>query len=99
MSAVIHESEARARSGSTAARKERRQQPLHACVRTSLELFFRDMDGHEVDGVYDMVLGQVEHAMLESVMNYTRGNQTRASEVLGINRSTLRKKLKQYNLL
>ena len=46
-----------------------------------------------------MVLGQVEHAMLESVMTHTRGNQTRAAEVLGINRSTLRKKLKQYGIL
>mgnify|MGYP002713120161 CR=1 FL=1 len=97
MSAVIRVGEASARS--TSARRERRKQPLHACVQSSLELFFRDMDGHEVDGVYSMVLGQVEHAMLESVMGYTRGNQTRASEVLGINRSTLRKKLKQYNLL
>jgi Fis family transcriptional regulator len=97
MSAVIREGEARARS--TPVRGERRKQPLRACVQSSLELFFRDMEGHEVDGVYNMVLGQVEHAMLESVMSYTRGNQTRASEVLGINRSTLRKKLKQYDLL
>ena len=41
----------------------------------------------------------VEQAMLESVMQHTRSNQTRAAEVLGINRSTLRKKLKLYGLL
>ncbi|MDT8388853.1 MAG: DNA-binding transcriptional regulator Fis [Thiogranum sp.] len=78
---------------------ERRRQPLRSCVQSALELFFRDLDGHEAEGVYDMVLGQVEQAMLESVMAHTRGNQTRAAEVLGINRSTLRKKLKQHKIL
>lgn len=95
MSAVIHEGETLRGLPSG----ERRKQPLRACVQSSLELYFRDLDGYQADGVYDMVVGQVEHAMLESVMTHTRGNQTRAAEVLGINRSTLRKKLKQYGLL
>lgn len=79
--------------------RERRQQPLRASVQSALELFFRDLDGHDAEGVYDMVIGQVEQAMLESIMQHTRSNQTRAAEVLGINRSTLRKKLKQHGLL
>ncbi len=79
--------------------QERRKQPLRAAVQSALELFFRDLDGHQAEGVYDMVIGQVEQAMLESVMRHTRSNQTRAAEVLGINRSTLRKKLKQHGLL
>ena len=78
---------------------ERRKQPLRACVQSALEIYFKDLDGHDAEGVYDMVIGQIEHAMLESVMQHTRSNQTRASEVLGINRSTLRKKLKLYGLL
>lgn len=80
-------------------RRERRKEPLRACVQSALDLYFMDLDGHQADGVYDMVIGQVEHAMLESVMQHTRSNQTRAAEVLGINRSTLRKKLKLYGLL
>ena len=79
--------------------RERRKEPLWACVQSALDLYFKDMDGHQADGVYDMVVGQVEQAMLESVMQHTRSNQTRAAEVLGINRSTLRKKLKLYGLL
>jgi len=79
--------------------RERRKQPLRACVQSALELYFRDLDGHDAEGVYDMVIGQVEQAMLESVMHHMRSNQTRAAEVLGINRSTLRKKLKAYGLL
>ena len=78
---------------------ERRKEPLRTCVQSALELYLRDLDGHQADGIYDMVIGQVEHAMLESIMQHTRSNQTRAAEMLGINRSTLRKKLKLYGLL
>jgi len=46
-----------------------------------------------------MVLAEVEAPLFESVMAYTKDNQTRASELLGLNRGTLRKKLKQYGLL
>ena len=79
--------------------RERRKQPLRTSVLTALERYFNDLEGHQPDNVYDMVIGQVEQAMLECVITRTRGNQTRAAEVLGINRSTLRKKLKLYGLL
>ncbi len=88
-----------AQEARTLVAQERRKQPLRAAVQSALELFFRDLDGHQAEGVYDMVIGQVEQAMLESIMQHTRSNQTRAAEVLGINRSTLRKKLKQHGLL
>ena len=78
---------------------ERRKQPLRICVQSSLDLYFMDLDGHPPEGIYDMVIGEVEQAMLESVMLHVRGNQTRAAEALGMNRSTLRKKLKHYRLL
>lgn len=96
MSAVIMESGVATPQLPTS---ERRKQPLRTCVHSALEIFFNDLDGHDAEGVYDMVIGQIEHAMLESVMRHTRSNQTRAAEVLGINRSTLRKKLKIYGLL
>ena len=46
-----------------------------------------------------MVLREVERPLLEVVMQQTNGNQSRAAEVLGINRNTLRKKLKLYELI
>ena len=98
MSALIQPSAAAATISNLPTR-ERRKQPLRACVQSALEMYFMDLDGHQADGVYDMVVGQVEQAMLECVMQHTRSNQTRAAEVLGINRSTLRKKLKLYGLL
>lgn len=79
--------------------RERRKEPLRACIQSALEIYFQDLDGHNGEAVYEMVIGQVEQAMLESVMLHTRSNQTRAADVLGINRSTLRKKLKLYGLL
>ncbi len=78
---------------------ERRKQPLRTSVQSALERYFMDLDGHDPEEVYDMVIGQVEQAMLECVMNRTRGNQTRAADWLGINRGTLRKKLKLYSML
>ncbi|MEE8428171.1 MAG: DNA-binding transcriptional regulator Fis [Gammaproteobacteria bacterium] len=78
--------------------RERRKQPLRSCVQVSIENFFDDIGGHQPVDLYKMVISEVEQAMLASVMRYANGNQTRAAEVLGINRSTLRKKLRRYKL-
>lgn len=74
-------------------------QSLRDCVEKSVSNYFQHLDGQDVSDVYDMVLAEVEAPMLEVVMKYTRHNQTRAAQVLGLNRGTLRKKLKQYGLL
>jgi Fis family transcriptional regulator len=78
--------------------RERRQRPLHSAVYTALELYFKDLDGHKPGDLYDLVLAEVERPLLEKVMQHTRGNQSKAAELLGINRSTLRKKLSIYAL-
>lgn len=74
------------------------EQPLAGAVRDALERYFEQLDGHEPDDLYRMVMEEVERPLLECVMLHCGGNQTRASEHLGINRGTLRKKLKQYAL-
>jgi Fis family transcriptional regulator len=74
-------------------------QSLRGCVEQAMENYFQNLDGQEVSDVYDMVMAEVEAPMLEIVLKYTRHNQTRAAHVLGLNRGTLRKKLKQYGLL
>jgi len=76
-----------------------RPQPLDEAVTRSLEKYFRDLDGTPPSSIYDMVLRAVERPMLEVVMRQAAGNQLRASEMLGINRNTLRKKLQQHGLL
>lgn len=72
--------------------------PLRVCIKTMMENYFNDMAGHQIGDIYEMVLSEVEHPLLESVMTYTRGNQSKAAELLGINRGTLRKKLKKHGL-
>jgi Fis family transcriptional regulator len=73
----------------------------HICraVRESLEQYFTDLDGEAPQAIYDMVLARVEKPMLEVVLDKVQGNQTRAAELLGINRNTLRKKLQDHNLI
>ena len=75
------------------------QHDLGKCVVTALEQYFRDLDGESPSAIYDMVLKSVEKPMLEVVLAKAGGNQTLASEMLGINRNTLRKKLTEYSLL
>lgn len=74
-------------------------QSLRGCVEQAMDNYFKHLDGQDVSDVYEMVMAEVEAPMLEIVLKYTRHNQTRAAEVLGLNRGTLRKKLKQYGLL
>lgn len=74
-------------------------QTLRQSVEQSMQTYFEDLDGHQVTGLYDLVLQQVEAPLFASVMAYTKDNQSKASTLLGLNRGTLRKKLKQYDLL
>jgi len=65
-------------------------------VRHSLQNYFVHLGGVEPSNVYSMVLAQMEVPVLEMVMQYTKGNQSRAAKILGLSRGTLRKKLAIY---
>ncbi len=67
-------------------------------VTKSLERYLKDLDGMDPQPIYDMVLQAVERPMLQVVMRYADNNQVRASEMLGINRNTLRKKLQSHGI-
>lgn len=68
-------------------------------VRKALHEYFKNLDGQEPpSGVYDMVLHCVEKPLVETVLHYAEGNQTKAAEWLGLNRNTLRKKIQQYDI-
>jgi Fis family transcriptional regulator len=69
------------------------------CVRKALKEYFKNLDGEEpCCGMYDMVIACVEKPLLEMVLEHVGGNQTRAAEVLDINRNTLRKKMQQHGI-
>jgi Fis family transcriptional regulator, factor for inversion stimulation protein len=76
-----------------------RNRPLRSLTEEALNKYFKDLNGHKPTNLYEFVLSEVEAPLLISVMKYTDGNQTIASDMLGINRATLRKKLKQYSLI
>jgi Fis family transcriptional regulator len=67
-------------------------------VRRAIDGYFRDLDGEKPRHVYDMVIHSIEKPLLESVLHRVRGNQTHAAEMLGINRNTLRKKMKVHGI-
>jgi Fis family transcriptional regulator, factor for inversion stimulation protein len=67
-------------------------------VDKSLDEYFKRLDGEMPTGVYDMVIGHVERALLVSIMARAEGNQTQAAGMLGMNRNTLRSKLVKYQL-
>jgi Fis family transcriptional regulator len=60
--------------------------------------YFTHLNGHKPGDLYQLVLGEVEKPLFSAVLKYTNGNQSEAAEILGINRGTLRKKLKSYKL-
>ena len=63
-----------------------------------LESYFQQLNGHKPGDLYQLVIGEVEKPLFRAVLMYTKGNQSEAAEILGINRGTLRKKLKDYKL-
>ncbi len=73
-------------------------QDLASCVKAALDEYFKDLDGQRPYAVYDMVLHCMEKPLLEYVLNRAGGNQSKAAEILGLNRNTLRKKMQQHNI-
>ncbi len=72
---------------------------LGACIKHHFEVYFKDLGENQPSNLHQMLLAVAEKPLLEMVMEKTRHNQSMASDWLGINRATLRKKLQQYDLL
>lgn len=72
--------------------------PLRDQVKKSLQAYFATLGDSTPANLYDLVLQEMELPLLQLVMQITGGNQSRAAEMLGISRGTLRKKLKFYHL-
>ncbi len=72
--------------------------PIREAVTRALDDYFKELDGHDCNGLYRLVLNEVEIPMLQAVMAYCAGNQTRAAQLLGLNRATLRKKLREHGI-
>jgi Fis family transcriptional regulator len=75
-----------------------RTEVLRECVRSSVTDYLHQMDGHEVHDLHSLFMEEVERPLLETVLMHTRGNQTLAAKLLGMSRSTLRKRLAVYDI-
>lgn len=72
--------------------------PLRGHTERVLHDYFANLNGHKPARLYDLVIREVEAPLFRAALDYTEGNQSRAAGILGINRSTLRKKLRELGL-
>jgi len=72
--------------------------PLRSQAEEALQCYFETLNGHKPAHLYDLVMREVEEPLFKVVMSHVQGNQSRAATILGINRGTLRKKLKEFGI-
>ena len=75
-----------------------KDQPLRNHTERVLSDYFSNLNGHRPARLYNLVLREVEEPLLRAVLDYADGNQSQAAEILGITRTTLRKKLRSMGL-
>lgn len=74
-------------------------QRLHECITHALSQYFSQLGEQKASNIYDMVLTEIEAPALKEILRFTNHNQSKAAEILGVSRGTLRKKLKTHDLL
>jgi Fis family transcriptional regulator len=72
---------------------------LKELVRKHIDQYFEELDGEIPQDLYDLVVGQVEHALLEAALHQSNNNQSKAAGMLGISRGTLRTRMKLFGIL
>ena len=77
---------------------QRNATPLATHVRTAIMDYFEHLSDHENDELYTIVIREIEKPMLEVTLEQAGYNQSKAAKILGISRSTLRKKIAQYRI-
>jgi Fis family transcriptional regulator, factor for inversion stimulation protein len=93
VSASAYEMERRQRD-----RRKKVSVPLALYIKQKVEQYFSQLNGHDPVGLHGMVISEVERPLLEAALEHSGYNQTKAAKALGLSRSTLRKKMEQYNI-
>lgn len=78
--------------------KHEQSSVLRDCVREAVDTYLDQLDGHASPDLYRLVMQEVEEPLFEAVLARTQGNHSKAAATLGMNRGTLRKKLKHYGI-
>tara|TARA_B100001029_G_C14646586_1_gene227081 strand:+ start:73 stop:339 length:267 start_codon:yes stop_codon:yes gene_type:complete len=68
-------------------------------VKKAMKKYFANLGDANPANIYEMVMAQVEPELLKAVMKHTNNNQSKAANILGLNRATLRKKLYRYKII
>lgn len=76
-----------------------RAETLRDSVALTVKKYFAELGPSEPTEVYDLVIKEIEEPLLRTVLDKCRGNQSKTAEYLGLSRGTLRKKLKQFDLI
>ncbi|MBI3624862.1 MAG: nitrogen regulation protein NR(I) [Candidatus Rokubacteria bacterium] len=71
---------------------------LEEVIEKKLAECVRGLGGRPGANLYELMVGLVEKPLLRAVLRETQGNQVKAAALLGINRNTLRKKLKEHGI-
>ncbi len=71
---------------------------IESFIGKKLDHFFERLGSHDAQGLYEIVVQQVERPMIERALDWAKGNQLKAARVLGINRNTLRTKMRQLKI-
>lgn len=75
-----------------------KENEIASCIRKAIGGYLNDLDGEKPGNLYSMVIQSVEKPLIEIAIQHTNGNQTQAADLLGINRNTLRQKMKQFQI-
>ncbi|WP_295392302.1 helix-turn-helix domain-containing protein [uncultured Thiodictyon sp.] len=75
-----------------------RAEPLSKCVEDAVATYLHNMDGHAITDLYRLVIEEVERPLFETVLRSAEGNLTLAARILGLTRSTLRKRLAHFGI-
>jgi len=78
--------------------KKKNTSQLQQSVEQAIRKYLEDLDGELPCNLFDTVISEIEQPMLKTVLRHCDNNQSRTASCLGINRGTLRKKLKQYHI-
>lgn len=72
--------------------------PLRQNVQEAIRRYLEDMGHSQPECLYRTLMAQVEPPLIEEVLRYTQGNQSRTAKILGMTRNTLRTKLHRYDI-
>lgn len=71
---------------------------LQLSVEQAIRRYLADLDGETPCNFFDTVIAEIEYPLIQTVLSHCNNNQSKTAACLGINRGTLRKKLKQYEI-